>query len=380
MKNVKKWSFLILAALMLSIGASAASPQVTVFVPEKEELVDGMYVITVSISNNPGFSAAQIELSYDSGVLQCQSVIPGEVLRGMFTDTNPLSMKGTSSALLSAAGSRNNTDSGTLASFVFSAPQQGDPGFALVTLVLTDVSGRQLTLHIDLQNNYGASGEASGDTQTPTLPGGSESGDDATGEDTAEDNTSESPLPETTTPPLAAAPRFDDVPDTHWAKAFIESAAARGLVSGDGSGCFYPDRGMTRAEFVTLLWNNAGRPQAAAAPEMRDVTKTDWFYAAVAWGLESGCMRGVGENTFSPNDLITREQAMTILHRLVGSPAPRGGLNGFADSGTVSAYAQEAMCWAVENGIITGLDNGTLAPQQTATRAQVVTILVRYLA
>lgn len=375
---MKKMIAVALAVLLLCVSVHAASPQVTVTLPDKTELTDGQYVVTVSIADNPGFSAAQIELSYNSAVLQCQRVIPGEVLRGMLVDTNPLCGGETASALLSAAGSNNTTASGTLASFVFSAPQQGDPGFALAALELMDVSGQRLALRIEVQDNYAASDEPTDPAPTPTP------------EPTEPTPTEPTPTPEPTpteptpapTPEPTPAPHigFDDVPDTHWAKPFIDSAAARGLVAGDGSGCFYPEREMTRAEFVTLLWNSAGRPQPTAAPNMVDVAENDWFYTAVAWGVESGCVRGTGANSFSPNACITREQAMTMLHRYAGSPQGGGSLEVFADGGTVSPFAREAMCWAVERGVLTGTGEGLLAPQQNAARAQVVTMLMRFLA
>lgn len=371
---MKKMFAAALVVLMLCVNVYAISPQVTVTLPDKTELTDGQYIVTIHIADNPGFSAAQIELSYNSAVLQCQRVIPGEVLRGMLVDTNPLCEGKAANALLSAASSDNVTSSGILASFVFSAPQQGDPGFALAAFELTDKSGQQLSLSIEIQASYAASDEVTEPAPEPAP----EPSPTLTPEPVP------TPVPEFT-PALELAPEpaphvgFDDVPDTHWAKFFIDSAAMCGLVAGDGSGSFYPERAMTRAEFVTLLWNSAGNPQPISAPNITDVNSNDWFYTAVAWGVESGCVRGTSADSFSPNACITREQAMTMLHRYAGIPQGNGNLNAFADGSTVSSFAYEAMCWAVERGVLSGTGEGLLAPQQNASRAQVVTMLMRFL-
>lgn len=358
-----------LAVLLLCAVVYAASARVTVVIPEREALSDGQYIVTLSLADNPGFSAAQIELSYNGAALQCQRVIPGEVLRGMLTDTNPAAGSGTKSALLSAAGSANVTADGTLVSFVFTAPQEGDPAFALVALDLTAADGQPLALTVDIQNHFVPAEEP--DEPTPEEPD----------EPTPEEPGDEPPqTPGAPPAPVDTPPAFDDVPDTHWAHAAITAAAGRGLVSGDGTGRFSPDREMTRAEFITLLWNNAGKPAPTTTPALTDVAPGDWFYRAAVWGYENGWLRGTGGGCLSPNAPITREQAMTILHRLALCPAAEAALSGFADGGSVSPFAQEAMCWAVERGILTGTGDGRLAPQENATRAQVVTLLMRCLA
>lgn len=115
---------------------------------------------------------------------------------------------------------------------------------------------------------------------------------------------------------------------------------------------------------VTVEWNYAGG---------------GWYEKAVAWAAFSGIVSGTAEGVFSPDAAITREQLAVILWRYAGSPQPSGSLSGFADAGEVSAYAAEAMAWAVEQGIVTG-SNGRLLPKSGATRAQTALMLQRFAA
>lgn len=150
-----------------------------------------------------------------------------------------------------------------------------------------------------------------------------------------------------------------------------------GIVSGYENGEFKPDNEMTRAEFATVLWNVAGKPETSVSLNFTDVTENDWFYKQVAWGYGEGIISGTSETAFSPNDKLTREQAMTILWRYKGSPEAENVLDKFTDSEDVSDYAKNAMNWAISNGIISGVTETELSPKTSATRAQLATIMVR---
>ena len=142
---------------------------------------------------------------------------------------------------------------------------------------------------------------------------------------------------------------------------------------------------MTRAMLVTVLWRYAGRPEAGKNP-FADVPAGQWYTEAVTWAAENGVVSGVGNGRFAPNGNITREQMASILFRyakLTGlDTSKRGELAGFPDEGQVSSWAREALSWAVGEGIISGTAEGgrtILKPQGNATRAQVASILMRFI-
>lgn len=197
----------------------------------------------------------------------------------------------------------------------------------------------------------------------------------------------ETPVPEGTPAPDKdkIIPRFSDTAG-HWGEAYVTEAAARGLFSGYEDGRFAPDEPMTRAQFVTVLWRMAGRPEAAAETPFTDIAgESAEFRGAIAWGCRMGYINGVSEDSFAPAGLLTREQAMKILFYFAGGGT--GGEaelyevydRGYADSAAISSWARGPMYWGVYNRIIAGVGDGLLAPQGTATRAQLAKILIVYM-
>ncbi|MBR6825338.1 MAG: S-layer homology domain-containing protein, partial [Oscillospiraceae bacterium] len=181
---------------------------------------------------------------------------------------------------------------------------------------------------------------------------------------------------------------FTDMPAIdNWAHKGIDFVVKEGLFNGVGNGIFAPNKTMTRAMLVTVLWRCAGEPEAEPA-EFSDVATDKWYSKAVAWAAAEGVVNGLGDGTFRPDNQITREQLATILFRYVKltemDPAERADLNAFPDAEKVQPYAQEAFQWAVAKGLVNGVkntsDNQTyLMPAGSATRAQVATILMRFL-
>ena len=159
----------------------------------------------------------------------------------------------------------------------------------------------------------------------------------------------------------------------------MDYALSKGLMNGVGGGKFDPNGSLTRAMLVTILYRSEGSPKVGGeANPFTDVQAGQWYTDAVIWASKEGIVNGMTETTFAPNDSITREQIATILYRYDGSPKVSGNLYQFSDAFSVSAYAYDAMLWAVKSGIINGLD-GKLAPQDNATRAQTAKILYCYL-
>ena len=151
-------------------------------------------------------------------------------------------------------------------------------------------------------------------------------------------------------------------------------ASSRELFSGTGDGQFSPDTALSRGMLAQVLYNLEGRPAAAGA-SFSDVPLSAWYAQAASWAMETGIFSGYGSGNFGPEDPITREQLAVVLYRYAGSPEVTGDLSAFSDGESASPYARAALAWAVENGIFQGNGGGVLAPQGSATRAQVAQVM-----
>ena len=176
---------------------------------------------------------------------------------------------------------------------------------------------------------------------------------------------------------------FTDVEENGWYHTGVDFMVRNGFMNGVADDAFDVDGNLTRAQLVTILYRIAGEPESTATNPFADVADGQWYTNAVIWAAENGIVKGVNTTTFAPNDQITREQIATILFRYAKAEKVEGKLAGFPDAGEVSDYAADAMAWAVEQGLINGISESDgktyLAPQETATRAQIAVILMRYL-
>lgn len=178
---------------------------------------------------------------------------------------------------------------------------------------------------------------------------------------------------------------FSDLDADAWYHEGVDYALTNGLMNGVGGGKFEPDGQLTRAQLVTVLYRAAGEPDTGKQVNpFTDVADDAWYTKAVIWAANNGIVNGVAKNTFAPDDSITREQIAAMLYRYAGAEAAKEDkLSAFPDAAKVSDWAKEALNWAVASGLINGVAdaNGTasLEPQATATRAQIATILMRWL-
>lgn len=188
------------------------------------------------------------------------------------------------------------------------------------------------------------------------------------------------------TPAKPAAPvglPFADVSGSDWFYNDVRYVYEKGIMDGTGADRFSPNAPLTRAMIVTILYRMAGSPSVSGSSDFTDVAAGKWFAKAVAWAAANGIVNGYGSGLFGPNDPVTREQLAAILYRY----AVYGGmtavtleenLGSFADTAQLSAYAIQAMNWAVGQGLING-SGSNLVPKAQATRAQVAAIIHRYL-
>lgn len=174
---------------------------------------------------------------------------------------------------------------------------------------------------------------------------------------------------------------FADVPASAWYYDAVEYVYENGLMSGVSSGWFAPNDTLTRAMLVQTLYAMEGRPAAASAG-FADVASGDWYASAVNWAAANGVVSGVSETGFGPNNALTREQLALILYRFAQykgyDVTGTSDLAAYADGSSVSGWAAEAMGWAVDAGLISGVGGNQIAPTGTASRAQVAQILMNF--
>lgn len=229
-------------------------------------------------------------------------------------------------------------------------------GYELDELVVTDSRGNEIDLDARSATRF-----------TFTMPGGK-----VTVEASFVREGGQTQPPQTT---------FADVPASAWYYNAVEYVYENGLMSGVSGGRFAPDDTLTRAMLVQTLYAMEGRPAAASAG-FADVASGDWYASAVNWAAANGVVSGVSETGFGPNNVLTREQLALILYRFAQykgyDVTGTSDLAAYADGSSVSGWAAEAMGWAVDAGLISGVGGNQIAPTGTASRAQVAQILMNF--
>ncbi len=180
----------------------------------------------------------------------------------------------------------------------------------------------------------------------------------------------------------AADTGFSDVAADAWYADAVAYVRDNGLMGGTSDTAFDPEGTMTRGMLVTTLYRLAGAPSLEnknLGYPYADVPGDAWYADGVYWARLTGVVSGYSGERFGPDDPVTREQIAALLWRYAGSPAAEAGED-FADAADISAYALPAVEWARANGIVTGVSGNRFLPGNSATRAQVATILRNYLA
>ena len=167
---------------------------------------------------------------------------------------------------------------------------------------------------------------------------------------------------------------FSDVSTTAYYYEAVKWAREKGITGGIGNGLFGPNQPCTRAQIVTFLWRAAGSPEPKNMSSFTDVPADSYYAKAVAWATENSITGGTGDGQFSPAATCTRAQSVTFLFRAIGKLVDSKAE--FNDVLTDSYYAN-AVAWAVENGVTNGIGNGLFGPDNSCTRAQIVTFLYR---
>mgnify|MGYP005759514377 CR=1 FL=1 len=176
---------------------------------------------------------------------------------------------------------------------------------------------------------------------------------------------------------------FTDVKETDWFFKGVEYVVDKGVMSGVSENEFAPSGKLTRAMLVQMLYNMESRPACDAENAFMDVPVGQWYTDAVIWANDAKIVSGMGEGLFAPNMEITREQMVAMLYNYAKyrgyDVTASADLSAFADNASVSTWAQPAMQWAVAEGYISGMGDNQLAPQGTATRAEIASVIMRFM-
>lgn len=176
---------------------------------------------------------------------------------------------------------------------------------------------------------------------------------------------------------------FIDVDENDWFYDSVTYVYSEGMMDGVSDTQFAPNSNLTRGMVVTMLYRLEDEPRVTGSSGFDDVASGAWYADAVTWAAENGIVNGVSDAEFAPNDNITREQLAAILYRYAEyndyDVSGRDDLSEFTDRDSISGYALDAMRWAVDEGLITGITDTTIEPQGTATRAQAATMFMRFM-
>ncbi len=176
---------------------------------------------------------------------------------------------------------------------------------------------------------------------------------------------------------------YTDICSTDWYYSYVKYAVEHGLFAGTSATTFAPRMDMNRGMVVTVLYSLSGSPASSASNKFYDVAQSAYYAGPVTWATSVGVAAGTGTNYFSPTKSITREQIACMLYSYAGGFAGldvsgRADLSGFTDASQIASYAEDAMAWAVDVGIIGGTSSTTISPKGTATRAQVAAMLQNF--
>ena len=381
MKQKRVCSFLLAMCMLMSMilpAGAAGAPTVTLTGGEVK--AGETITLTASIKDNPGLATYQLYFYYDTDVFELVLLEPA----GNFDEKGSILTNS-----IAAAENRDRYDGqsgkdGVLGLWFNSTGSNVSGSGEMATIYLRVKDGAQsgaynIGLDFSKANTINKDGDmvalkTSGTTVTVKGNGGT------------------AVKPEQPQKPVTPEQGEDEVIFTdiagNWAEDYILEAGKRGLVNGKSAGICDPNANMTRAEFMTILWRAVGSPAPRGKASFRDLPMA-WYQEPIAWAEENQITNGTSPTTFDPNGNVTREQMVTILHRMAGKPIGMetifAELNAakLQDSASVSSWAKDAVDWAIFYKILSGEQSvelaNTVAPKAAATRSQIAVSIIRYL-
>lgn len=364
------WTFTITPAV-LTVTPNALSKTVGAADPELTYTVSGAQngetpAFTGALSRAPGDTAGTYAINQGALALKDNGTFKASNYTLHLTTVNFTINNRTSSGGGHSSGSStpkytvsvpSGTTGGTVKSNVSSAAKGStvtvtvtpQDGYKLDKLIVADEKGNTITATDKGDNKYTFTMPSSKVTVTPSF------------------SKIEETKPETSP--------FDDVIANDYFYDAVKWAADKDITGGVSSSLFAPEDGCTRAQIVTFLWRTAGSPEPSALSSFNDVPSDKYYAKAVAWAVENGITVGTTAATFSPDDICTRAHGVTFLYRAAKATASVGA-SAFTDVAD-SAYYADAVKWATEQGITKGISSTLFGPDETCTRAQIVTFLYR---
>ena len=381
MQKKRRYCWIITAAMLLSVitlnifAAEKGQFVVSDAVGEAGETVE----ITVSIENNPGIIAAALKVHYDTDQLELISVKDEKMFPDSMFSQNYSSYPYYAS-WMDALATGDNREDGVLMTLTFKILEDCESGNAEIGLEFDPADVFDWEMKEQAFRTVSGTVTIEGVEQDETTSKKPESDPEADKKDTeTEDIPNDEPVEQEPVNPSDRYLCFTDLAADGWYRSYVESMLEKGYMNGMSQSEFEPNGNVTRAQLVTILYRMEGAPSVAGLGNpFVDVQMGSWYTDAVIWAAANGIVNGTGTNTFSPDANITREQLATILYRCNGGQwDPIDHLSSFADRNTISAYALDAMNWAVGAGILNG-SGVELAPAASATRVQAAAMLTRY--
>ena len=378
MKFKKFISGLLTAALLVGLlPAALAAGTPTVSISSGTVKAGETVTLTVSIKDNPGLATYMLFFYYDTSAFEMDierdMASAGGFRNGMLLG-NTIALAKENNSYRGLPGK-----DGTVAGWFALSDVAADGDVMTVTLrAKKEIPNGEYTIGLgyskeDTSNVDGKTIELKTNSAVVTVTGGTGT------------------KPPETQQPETTVPVFPDAMG-HWAQEYIEKAAAYGLIMGNDYGMYMPDKTMTRAECVTILWRACGSPKATKAAPFTDLDPDQtWYHEAAAWSAENGVIKGTGDGTtFSPYDNVNRDQLATILFRLAGSPAAADAnqimaqslYKNYPDHDKLADWAKQGVYWAVYRNIYCGensVEFTQLNSTHAANRAQIAVMVVRYL-
>lgn len=382
----------LLAVLMFALlagSALAADAKGLISLTDAKGAPGDTVSVTLNMAQNPGIIAAVVQVGYDDSVLKLVDVKDGKLLAdGLFSDSydrNPYVLSWDN-----ALSTSNITGTGALATLSFKILDGAKAGDSVITVTLEpgnlfdwqlqNVPFNAVNGKVTVTGKSGSStgGGTSGGGSGSSSGGGGSSAGSSKVDNTKADSTKTDSTKNDTKANLYS--KYTDLAADAWYRSGVEYMLDKGYMNGVAEDTFDLEGAVTRAQFVTILYRYAGSPDVSGlANPFADVKSGAWYANAVIWGANKGVVKGVTANSFDPEAPLTREQLATQLYRYDKAEAPAAdNLKGYSDLAKISAYAKDALNWAVGNKIMNGTTDALLAPQSTATRGQTAVLLSRY--
>lgn len=397
----------ILSLQIVAYAADDATLNVTGTVSEENKTI----TVVIGINSPTPFCGCSFNLNYDSEILKFESLENGPVIENATVITNENYDENIIRVVCASARELPQSGNVITVTFTYDISENKEVAFQIEDCKIAGVNGEKIAFSVNnasVNIPSGAKNDSSGtgsttsdptpakDDEKHTTTGGStssgkgnkndssgtrpaEKNNDKDGENGTVNDTQEKDAEKDYEVFLMS---FSDVNENDWFYKSVQYVYSKKLMNGISPEIFSPNSGLTRAMLVTILYRMENEPECGKLI-FEDVESDTWYTDSVAWAAENGIVNGIGNGLFAPNNYITREQIAVILYNYANFKnhltSTRTDVDKYSDGEAVSPWAKDALQWAVGNGVINGKTTTTLEPQGQATRAEVATMLMRYM-